>query len=126
MCIRDRSEAAAQMALKAWRVERKAHNDKVQHQQRKELRDSGNMGSNHTGILYPQLRNMTSSVEKDQLMVNHFHQRRYCSSVLLKKQIYLESMSVSREVMTFESKLLVVSSQNLQLSLLVLLQRGGR
>jgi hypothetical protein len=37
------SEAAAKLALKAWRVERKAQNDKVQRLQRKELRASGNM-----------------------------------------------------------------------------------
>ena len=42
------SEAAAKLALKAWRVERKAHNDKVQHLRKKELRTTGNMGSNHT------------------------------------------------------------------------------
>ena len=119
------SEAAAKLALKTWRVERKAHNDKIQRLQRKELRAGGIMGSNHTGILYPQLRNMTS-VESEPLMVNHmFPSRRYCLFVLLKKQIYLESMLVSREVMAFNSRLSVVSSLNLQLLLLVLLQRGG-
>ena len=64
------SEAAAKLALKAWRVERKAHNNKVQRLRRKELRTTGNMGSNHTGNLDPQLRTMTS-VESNPLLVDH-------------------------------------------------------
>ena len=119
------SEAATKIALKRWRVERKAYNDRMQRIRRRELRAGGSMGSNHTGHLSPQLRNMTS-VESEPLMVNHmFPSRRYCLFVLLKKQIYLESMLVSREVMTFNSRLSVVSCLNLQLLLLVLLGGGS-
>ena len=63
-------EAAAKLALKAWRVEKKAHNDNVHRLRRKELRTTGNMGSNHTGNLDPQLQTMTS-VESNLLLVDH-------------------------------------------------------
>ena len=42
----------------------------MQRIRRKELRAGGSMGSNQTGNLSLQLRNMTS-VEKEKLMVNH-------------------------------------------------------
>ena len=63
------SEVAAEIVLKRWRIERKAYNDKMQRIRRKELRAGGSMGSNHTGHLSPQLRNMTT-VEREKLMVN--------------------------------------------------------
>ena len=41
------TEMAAKLALKKWRrVERKAHNDKVEHLRRKDMRSAGQMGSN--------------------------------------------------------------------------------
>jgi hypothetical protein len=88
------SEAAAQMALKAWRVERKAHNDKVQRLRRKELRDSGNMGSNHTGVLYPQLRNMTS-VESDPLLVDHTFPSKDILFIRIAEEANLSGINVS-------------------------------
>ena len=63
------SEVAAEIVLKRWRIERKAYNDKMQRIRRKELRAGGSMGSNHTGHLSPQLRNM-ATVEREKMTVN--------------------------------------------------------
>ena len=52
------------------------------------------MGSNHTGILYPQLRNMTS-VEKDQLMVNHTFPSKEILLICIAKEANLSGIKVS-------------------------------
>ncbi len=88
------SDTAAEMALKTWRVERKAHNDKIQRLRRKELRAGGIMGSNHTGNLYPQLHNMTS-VEKDKLMVNHTFPSKEILLICIAKEANQSGINVS-------------------------------
>ena len=82
------------MALKTWRVERKAHSDKIQRLRRKELRAGGIMGSNHTGNLSPQLRNMTS-VEKDKLMVNHTFPSKEILLIRIAEEANLSGINVS-------------------------------
>ena len=61
---------------------------------RKELRDGGNMGSNHTGILYPQLRNMTS-VESDPLLVDHTFPSKEILFIRIAEEANLSEINVS-------------------------------
>ncbi len=65
------SEIKAKMALKEWRVKRKASNDHVQHKCRKSLqKETSSADLEHSGVLYPQLHTMTE-VESSPLLVGH-------------------------------------------------------
>ncbi len=58
------------MVLNQWKVERKAYNDKVQHERRKSLGTNTQSDIEHSGVLISQLRMMTE-VQASPLLVSH-------------------------------------------------------
>jgi hypothetical protein len=73
------SKLEATMVLNQWKVERKAYNDKVQHERRKSVgTDITTSDIEHSGVLIPQLRMMTE-VKASPLLVGHtfYHPRNH-------------------------------------------------